>query len=473
MNLLRKSSLFVGALALSASLFSCVDDPGQVGSSLSRNEVTIIVDSIETRLSAATVEYDNFDARSDTKLLGRINVPEYGRLSSTFVSQIFCADQMNVADSITSADIDSIGVIFRCLRGAFTGDSLAPQQLKVYQLTRQLPADINNSFDPTGYFDPSAPLGSASYTLSAIAENDTVLKKGTYIDIPVKLPLELGVKAFETYRNNPDVFAWPKEFAKYFPGIYVEQNFGTGCLANISKFMVFDYYHHTEMKVQSVDGTTVKVPVTVRDSVALFSSAPEVLSSNNIKYEVSDNIKNLIAAGKTVVTTPGGYFAKIVFPAREIVNKYNSANSNMSVISNLSLRIPAKSVENSYGLDPAPFLLMVKASQLESFFSDKKVPDSLNSFYAAYSSANGCYDFSSMRDYIMDIINSGKEITDDDTDFVLMPVNMEVETQTNSYTGTVTSYVTGCTPYLLKPTMTLLETDRAVINFTYSQQVIK
>lgn len=473
MNLLRKSAFFAGAVALAASLFSCADDPGQVGSSLSRNEVTIIVDSIETRLVSNTIDYGNFDARSDTKLLGRINVPEYGRLSSTFVSQLFCADSMNVADSIKSEDVDSIRVIFRCLRGGFTGDSLAPQQMKVYRLTRELPSGIDNSFDPSGYFDPSAPLGSASYTLSAIAQNDSTLKKGLYIDIPVTLPRQLGVKAFETYRENPDVFAWPKEFAKYFPGIYVEQNFGTGCLANISKFMVFDYYHHTEMRVQTVDGTTSKVPVTVKDSVALFSSAPEVLSSNNIRYEVSENIKNLIAAGKTVVTTPGGYYAKIVFPTREIVDKYNSSNSNMSVISNLSLRIPAKAVDNSYGLEPAPFLLMVKESEFENFFSSNKVPDSVSSFYSAYSSAKGCYDFSSMRDYIMDIISNGKEVTDDDTNFVLIPVNMDVETQTNSFTGTATSYVTGCTPYLLKPTMTLLETDRAIINFTYSQQVIK
>ena len=51
-----------------------------------------------------------------------------------------------------------------------------------------------------------------------------------------------------------------------------------------------------------------------------------------------------------------------------------------------------------------------------------------------------------------------------------MPVSITKETVEN-YSGT-TTYVTRCQPYLEKPTMTILDTDKSVICFTYAVQKI-
>ncbi len=415
-----------------------------------------------------------FDSRTQTKLLGRINVPEYGSLECSFVSQLMCATKMNIPDSITVNDIDSIRMVLTVPRGSLTGDSLAPQQLKVYRLTRQLPSDINSAFDPDGYYDPSSPLGVRSYTLSALSMNDSLFKKQESIRIPIMLPKKMAQDVFNAYKNNPGIFQWPQTFAQYFPGVYVEQNFGNGCIGVISSMKFFTYWHYMRQVYQKKDddsGEYHYVPTLTRDSVCLFSSQPEVLSANKVTYKVSDYLKKLANSGKAIITTPGGYYVNVKFPAQEIIDKYDKDLYSIAVVSKLSFEIPAEAVENDYGLDAAPHLLMVKSSEREAFFRDNKIPDGKTSFYAPYNTESKSYTFSGMREYILELIDSGKAVDPADMEFSLVPVVVSTE-EVPGYTST-TTYVTRCAPYIGRPTVTQLDTDKAIVCFTYSRQTIE
>ncbi len=73
---------------LGCGLVACNDELTTIGSSLSKGEVVITMDSIETVLSTSTRLQENIDSRSYTKLLGRISVPEYGSLGCSFVTQM-------------------------------------------------------------------------------------------------------------------------------------------------------------------------------------------------------------------------------------------------------------------------------------------------------------------------------------------------------------------------------------------------
>ena len=119
-----------------------------------------------------TIFDDAVDTRSTTNLLGRISVPEYGDLHCSFVSQLLSTARLDIPDSIPISQIDSMKLVLYVPRGELTGDSLAPQQLKAYRLTKTLPSDINNHFDPTGYYDPTSTLGSRSFTISALGMRD-------------------------------------------------------------------------------------------------------------------------------------------------------------------------------------------------------------------------------------------------------------------------------------------------------------
>lgn len=473
---MKLKSLFIIALSLLGigALSSCEDSSSPIGGSLMSGDVTITVDTLEMKIDATSILEPNFDSRAQSKLLGRINVPEYGSLECSFVTQLLPATKMNIPDSIKVGDVDSLRMVLKVPRGSLTGDSLAPQQLKTFRLTKQLPSDINSTFNPDGYYDPQSPLGVKSYTLSALSMNDSMFKQGADIRIPVMMPDKMAKDLFTAYRDNSQLFQWPQTFAQQFPGVYVQQNFGNGCVGVISGLEFYLYWHYNKQVYQKKDddsGEYHYVPVLTRDSVCLLASRPEVLSANRVEYKVSDYLHDLAASGKSIVTTPGGYYVKIDFPAKELIEKYNHDLNKLAVVSKLTFEIPAKAVKNDYDLPCVPNLLMVKSSEREKFFSENKVPDNKIAFSAEYDSENECYTFGGMREYILDLINKG-EITAEDTEFSLVPVILATETTTDYY-GNVVVYVTGCAPYIGRPTMTELDTEHATIYFTYSRQTIE
>lgn len=473
---MKTKTLFATLLTGAALVVSsCDDDVSGIGSSLISGEVTITVDSLETDLKAVNVYEENFDGRNITKLIGRINVPEYGKLDCSFVSQMMAATSMNIPDSITENRIDSVRIIFGLPKGSLTGDSLAPQQLKVFRLDKQLPGDINTGFDPAGYYDASSPMGVQSYTLSNIAKGDSAVKRATSIRIPVTLPTEFGREVFRKYRANDPIFEWPSTFNQWFPGIYVEQNFGNGCIANISTAEIYTYWNRIDSVYEKLpDDSYGYVGKVKRDSICLMSSQPEVLSSNVISYQTSDYLKGKAESGESIITTPGGYRVDITFPIKPMLEGYLTHGDHMAVVSSLRLEIPARTVKNDYGLTIAPYLLMVRRSEREEFFNNNKLPDGKTSFYATYNAETGSYQFNSMRSYFLDELEkfrNGEEIPEADYEFSLIPVNVNIEV-VQGY-NTTTSYVTRVQPYIIKPTMTQLFADKAIVCFTYSSQELE
>ena len=475
-NIFHSTGLYIApALMCGAFLVSCEEDTSQIGPGLTIDDTSITLDSITYNLDARAVAYDKFDARTGNLMLGNLDVAEYGSLNCSFVTRLMCATKLNVPDSLLYPErVDSCKIRLAIARGGLTGDSLAPQKIAAYRLTKALPAGISNDFNPEGYYDPSSPLGLRSYTASLIADSDSAFLNigdnysAFYVDIPVSK--ELGQEIFTQYKEHPEVFEWPQTFAQYFPGIFVNSVFGKGCVANIRSILFGVYFHSLADKTTITDGDTITSQVHTAAVVYPFSSSPEVLSSNNISYKVSDYMKNLVASGKKVVTTPGGYLIKLNFPAQDLVNRYNSGDHNLSMVNDLYFTIPAEVIENDYGIGATPSLLLIKTSEMEDFFNNNQLPDNKTSFTAAYDSTNKKYTFSSMRQYILDLINKGS-ITDEDTDFTIVPVEITSETET-SYYGNSTSYVTKCTPYTSNPTMTLLHTDEALIVFSFSSQYI-
>ena len=480
----RAASLLkgLGALCLAAylPLTSCKDDVSSIGGSLTSGEVTIVMDSIYTDIQAKPVLSESIDGRSITKLVGRINVPEYGRLECAFVTQMMSATKMPVPDSITEQHVDSMRLVFSVPRGSLTGDSLAPQQLSVYRLTKQLPSGIQSDFDPSGYYDSSSPWAKRSYTLSVIARGDSAVQKQAYVKIPMMLPKDFALDIFRKYRAEDKIFQWPSSFNNFFPGIYVDQTFGNGCVANVSKAEIFLYwnrmvrsYEPTDEKDEEGNTKYEYVDRVKRDSICLFASQPEVLSSNIIRYEMADRLRKMAEEGQAVITTPGGYTVEMDFPALELLDKYAGDKGGMAVVSSLTFEIPATQVKNDYGLTVAPYLLMVKSSEKEKFFGENKVPDQITSFYAAYNSETGSYQFNSMRQYFLNLYadyKSGKPIDPEDMRFELVPVGITTEV-VEGYTNS-TTYVTKCTPFVGRPTMTLLNLSKSLICFTFSSQKI-
>ncbi len=483
-NLFRRASAPVcitAPMLLIGSLASCDDDVSRIGTSLSKGEVTITVDSLTAALQGASVYDPDFDSRGTVNLIGRLHAPEYGTLECSYVASLIPSARLEIPDSIPIERIDSMRVEVIVPRGKLAGDSLAPQQLRVYGLTKALPAGIESNFNPEGYYSPSSLLGSRSYTLSVVGANDSTFRKQTAITIPVNLSREDAVKTVEAYRKDPSAFAWPATFAKFMPGIYVEPSFGMGAVANVSTTRFSIYYHYlSETAVSTKDEETgeTKVDKVVKRnkvSVPVFSTGPEALNSNNITYTPSEMITAMADAGRAVITTPGGYRVNVSLPMDAILQKYAANPSALKMVNAMSLSIPAKEIANGYGITPPPFLLLVKRDEAPGFFEQMKVPDEKTSFYASYDSSKGTYTFGAMREYMLELIKlheSGK-LTASDMEFQIIPVYVTTETYTDYTDYSTKVVVTRCRNYYEMPAMCELDIDNALMVITYSAQTIE
>lgn len=461
--------------AAALTMAACNDDVSTIGSSLTQGEINIVIDSIGLDDPVTAERSAVIDSRSTTCLVGRFDVADYGKLECNFVARMMCSSSITFPDSIGVDRIDSLKLLLRAPRNEVFGDSLAPQQIAAYKLTRQLPSDITNEFDPTGYYDPQSPLAKRSFVLSALGMNNDYYLKATNRTIPMtpNNDVQWAREIVTKYRTDPAMFAWPSSFTQYFPGLYVEQTFGNGCLVNVSS-ADFNIYYHTlaEESYENEDEETLKRQIHKRDSIAPFALAPEVLSSNNIKYAPSPKIAAMAAAGEPIIVSPAGYVCRMKFPTKKLVTRYFENRKSLGVVSDLTFTLPAEEIENDFGITPPPYLLMVKADEYESFFNEGKLPDAKTSFHATYNSATGTYSFSSMREFIRPIVEKPEveALAEEDTEFVIVPVQIDSETYTNNSTGQTYSILVRCVPYIAKPSMTRLLPEEAEIVFTFSYQ---
>ncbi len=459
---MKIKSLLAGAAALTTIFIaSCDDTQSTIGSSIVEDVITINVDSTFT-VTGRTVANAAVQSRTLLQLLGRIDAQGYGSLASDVVTQFMPSTSLDTA-GVTVNSIDSLKLMMAVFHGNFVGDSVTPMGIEVYRLNRDLPSPIYSNFDPTGYYDPSQKLGSLIYNASTLGKSDS-LQNASYHTISVKMPRELAQEFFTAYLNDPTSFSTPGSFIdKVFKGIYIRNSYGSGRLTLVSNTLMRAYYHRT---IKKDDGTD-----SIQSAMAnYFAVTPEIVTNNNIGLHLSSSVTDLIDRGENIVVSPTGYDVEFEFPVRDIIASYRQNKGDESAINSLTFEIPADSVPNDFDFGPAPSMLMVLKSKKAEFFQNNSLPDNVTSFFANYDSTNGRYSFSSMRDYLMTLIDK-EDVTPDDYTFVFTPVYITTETSSDYYYGT-TSTVTAVTPYISAPSMTKLSFDKAKIKFTYSNQMI-
>lgn len=456
---MKFSKFIIGAL-LATSMVACEDD-STIGESIIQDEIEIVIDSTFT-VTGHSVASPKVQSRTITQLLGVINAKGFGSLRSDVVTQFMPTVDMDTT-GVTVDDIDSIKLVLRIANGGYTGDSIVPMGLKVYQLDKQLPSPIYSDFSPEDYYSPQSEIGSAVYTATALGMSDSIAEL-SYRSVEVMLPLELGKKFFTRYKTNPETFSTPSAFAEWFPGLYIANSYGAGRVMHFKSTDMRIYYRQHDV-VDEQDTTYYKTGV-------YFAVTPEIVTNNNIEMSISPDIQSRVDDGESIILAPAGLDVEVEFPVRDIIARYRENKGLISVINTLSFEIPVEKVTNDYGINPPPYLLMVQSSKKDEFFANNDITDSKTSFYATYNSSTGKYTFTGMRDYIIDLLNKDV-ITDEDVMFTLTPVNVSTESSSSSsyyYSTSTTQYLTGVYPYVDSPAMVKLLFDKAKIKFTYSKQ---
>ena len=451
-------------LSLPALLTSC-DKESKIGAGLVSDEISVVVDSSFT-ISSSSVASDAVISRTTTLMLGIIDAPDYGFITSDAVTQFMPANTLDTA-GVTVNDVDSLKLYLLINTNSFVGDSLALMGLDVYPLVKQLPSPIYSNFDPQGYYDPSQKIGSAVYNMALTSLPDSLQQYG-YHTIPVNLPPDLGRKFFKEYIENPATFASPTAFAKFFPGLYITNSYGSGRISRVGNTTMRMYYHqHT--KTEAGNDTVINKIGTY------FVVSPEVIVNNDINLTIASEINQKVAHGESILLAPAGLDVEIQFPAEDIISAYRTGtNGSLGVVNTLSFTLPVESIENKYDIAiPQDVLFLLKKDKAD-FFLKNKLPDDVTSFRATLTTLNDgslAYVFPDMRQYIANLIDK-ESVTDDDFTFLLVPITANSETNSDYYGGSTTT-LTSVVPYVVEPKMAKVLPEKAKITFVFTRQSTK
>ena len=463
--------------ALGIGISSCGDENSMIGSSIVDTDLEIVVDSsFQKMVTAESIPNDSVVGRTITQLIGRISIPGYGKLETDFLTQFMSASTF---DTVGVDRLDSLVLYLSYNTESFTGDSLAPMQLSVYPLEKQLKSPVYSSVDPAEYYNAqSAPIALKSYNASFLGLPDSLVELG-YKTIRVKLPDAMAEQLFEKYKTDPLVFSSPSRFTQYFPGFYVKTSYGSGCVVNVQNSVMNLHYTKTTV-INDKDSTYASTQT-------LMAVTPEISTGNHIRLEIDPTLQSNIDAGRVYLQAPAGLNVLLHFPTREIVRSFEESvgaggSTIQGLINSLILEVPLKELPKSnYKLEPPQFLLFVRKSELQSFFEKKELADNVRSFYAEYNSDTRKYSFTGLRTFLNDVIEKkrqGTEITDADEEIVLVPVSVYSETVSSGSSYYYYSYnehevVTDIVPYISAPALAEIDMDHIRLQLTYSRQKTK
>lgn len=449
----------VGAMTL--SVVSCNED-SQIGESIVNDKAEVVIDSSFV-VTGSSYACSAVRSRTITQIIGDVRAPGYGTLKSDVVTQFMPSLSLDTV-GISVNEIDSLKLELRMGDNDFVGDSVVPMGIEVYRLNRDLPSPIYSDFDPTGYYDPNDRIGSKIFNFSKYGEADSISKL-KYIPVKVDLPVSLAKEIYASYLENPANFSSPIEFAKnVFKGIYIRNSFGSGRLSRVGVTLMQMYYHRNIVTEAGKDSL-------IRYMGSYMAVTPEIISNNNINLKIDPAIEAAAKSGEPIIMAPTGMEVEINFPIRDIISKYRANITNLGVVNQLTMTLYADTLKNDFGIGCPPNLLLIKKSKKEQFFADNKINDDITSFYATYDTNSKRYVFTGLRSYMLEIMKKD-QITDEDEQFCLIPVQVTTETSGNNYYQQGQTYVTAINPYVTQPVMTRLDLKKTRINLIYSKQTI-
>lgn len=458
--------LLVATFAVLSVATAC--DDNNAGQSIVDSEVQLITDSSFT-IKAKTVESGRIQSRTKTQLLGIIQSPEYGNLTSDFVTEFMPASVMDTT-GVSVADIDSINLTLHVPMGAYTGDSITPMKVNVYKLKKNLPYPIYSDFNPEEYYDKSDFLGSKSYAMSSLNQDSVLYYQydnqgnvNIFQVIAVGLPKQLGKDFYNKYLTEPELFKSPEAFSKYFPGIYATTSFGNGRVIKISDTYINMFYKKHDKTEEGKD-------TVYQRSSTYFGVSPEIVTNNNIRLSPSQTLTDMANAGTPVLMAPAGYEVEITLPFNAMLAKFEDLKKTGQVVANtVSLSIGCSDIKNGQGINPPQYLLLIKKSEKDKFFLENKLPDNVKSFYATYDSSKKKYEFSGLRAYLKQLIDGDIKMDETVEDFMLVPIDMEIEIKQDYY-GETQTIIKKVTPQVSAPAMVSIDLAKTIIAATYSKK---
>ncbi len=432
-----KVKLLTLGIALGAALLgSCDDGISLVGPSIQpdRDKINVFQDTIE--IQAYTVLMDSIYAKTSSALLGEFYDPTYGNLKSDYVCQFYCPEEYQFQHTPLDEKIDSMA--FQITYSSWVGDSLAPMQAQIFQVTKPLERNYYTNVDPKEFCDMKTLLGTKTYTAYDVSIPDSIRNITDQYDenyyvpkVRIRMPKELGQKFYDESVNNPATFNSQEAFNNFFPGLYVTTNYGTGNLLNINRSSLFIYYRYKTKSSATNNDTIIS-------TYERFNSTTEVIQLNSLK---NGNLEQLLQPNDeyTYMKTPAGVCTKLEIPVSELKDKLEGR-----IINNLPFKMTALAQEDwEYALSVPKSLLLLPEDSVKTFFESGKIQDSQTSYVGDYTADGRTYDFKNISRVFEKHLENNP---DEPLRLLVIPVENVTETSnsyydSNTYTTAINNYM--------------------------------
>ena len=381
---MKKSFIYI--LVALICCIACDDNTGTLGNSITPGSDSI---DIKTRTYYATtrsVAVDSVLGKTSKVYLGRFTDPQTGSLlEADFIAQFNCVEGGNVFPPADSIKGDSaVRTELRLFFTTFFGDSTNTMEAEVYQLLNTLEEGEKyyTNVDPTLFYDPSSsPLTKKVYTAIDYTLEDSELSDNEhYANVCIPLPNHIGNEMIKTYRNNPEFFANATSFIENIcSGYYIKSTHGDGTVLYIDQVAL--NVHFADMNTDSV-------------YVTQFVSSEEVLQTSRFSTQKVDHL--VADSTCTYLKTPAGIFTEVTLPIAEMTADGDSINSAKIIFTRYN-----DAEETRYQFGTPETLLLVRKSEMDTFFEKNRLTDNVSAFYTTYNKTYNRYEYSNIARLII------------------------------------------------------------------------
>ena len=333
--------------------------------------------------------------------------------------------------------------------GGYVGDSLAPMQAKIYQVTKPLARNYYTNMNPEDFCDLQTLIGEKTYTAYDLSIPDSIRNITDTSDpdyytpnVRIRISTDIAQRFYDETVNNPSSFQNQEAFNKFFPGFYVTTGFGTGNILEVAQSSFFIYYKYKS--------TTEAGNDTIIHTREQFNVTKEVIQMNQME---NGNIEQLLEPNEefSYLKSPAGVCTKIVVPASAIKEKIGDR-----IINGLDFSMRAMPQEEwLYAFEAPDNVLLLPEDSVQSFFENNKIEDNVTAYRAEYASSTKTYSFGNISNLLKKHIENKP---DEDLRLLVLPVARGTQSSSDYYGNTSTS-TTSITHYM-KPAGVRLKKDK-------------
>lgn len=447
-----KIKLFILGLSLGIAILSgCNDELTQVGIGTMPGTDGVTVQADTFFMKARTLKTDSVYARTRRGTLGEIYDPLYGNLKSDYICQFYCPENYKFRFTPIDGKIDSVD--FKIIYDTWTGDSLVPMRVQLYQVSKALPRDFYTNIEPTQYCNMQTIFGTQTYTSFDTSVPDTIRyakdSNGNYTYQPhvtVRMPKELGQRFYDETVNNPSSFKDQGAFNKFFPGIYVTNTYGTGNILNVEASEMGIYYKYMGKTKADDDGNTRD---TVYVAVERFNVTDEVIQLNRFK---NTDMDHLLEPNDSIafLKSPAGVYTQLTIPSQDIAPHIKDR-----ILSNMELKLKALPQEDwKYAFEVPKAILILPSDSVDTFFKKNQIENNITSFVGTYAASTRTYAFGNISNMLK---NHLEKAPDKDLHISIIPVEYNTATSQGYYGNT--TYTVSVNNYM-KPSGVKLRIDK-------------